>query len=137
MNDVVVGVDRSETARSAAHKAARLAEAYGANLHLVTCAEPTASVSAGVGSDRFETDWVAEAEQFLKGLAYDLPYDRISWNVASGDPAKAIVEEAERVEAGTIVVGNVRTHGVSRVLGSVATSVVKRAPCDVLVAHTT
>lgn len=133
MSDVVVGVDRSETARSAAHTAARLAAAYGVNLHLVTCAEPTASV--GVGSE-FQSDWIDEAEQFLVGLAHDLPYDRITWNVASGDPAKVIVEEAARLRAGTIVVGNVRTHGVARVLGSVAGAVVRRAPCDVLVAHT-
>lgn len=137
MNDVVVGVDRSETARSAGVSAAKLAAALGVNLHLVTCAEPKASVSAGVGSDRFESDWTTEAEQFLEQLAFDLPHDTVTWKVATGDPAHAIVDEATRLDAGTIVVGNVRAQGVSRVLGSVAAAVTKKAPCDVMIAHTT
>jgi nucleotide-binding universal stress UspA family protein len=106
-------------------------------LHLVTCAEPEASVSGGVGSDSFRTDWRHDAEEFLKALARELQHESITWNVSTGDPAGAIVDEATRLGAGTIVVGNVRTHGLSRVLGSVATSVVHKAPCDVLVAHTT
>lgn len=137
MNDVIVGVDQSDTARRAAHAAARLAAAYGVNLHLVTCAEPTAPVSAGIGSDRFETDWASDAEQFLKGLANELPHDSVTWTVSTGDPANAIVEHAERLSAGTVVVGSVRTQGVARVLGSVASGVIKKSPCDVLIAHTT
>ena len=137
MHDVVVGVDESDTARSAAYRAATLAAAYGVNLHLVTCAEVTAPVSVGIGSDRFESDWKTEAEQFLKQLAFDVPHNEVTWNVGSGDPAHVIVDEAKRIGASTIVVGNVRTQGRSRVLGSVASAVTKRSPCDVLIAHTT
>ncbi|MCP3973298.1 MAG: universal stress protein, partial [bacterium] len=36
-----------------------------------------------------------------------------------------------------IVVGNRRVQGIARVLGSVASDVAKRAPCSVLIAHTT
>jgi len=136
MNDVVVGVNRSEPALAAGHSAAKLAAAYGVNLHLVTCAERTPPISAGVGSDRFESDWLTAAEEFLKRLAFDLPHDDVTWNVSSGDPASAILDEAKRLDAGTIVVGNARTQGASRVLGSVASAVTKKAPCDVLIAHT-
>ncbi len=137
MSDVVVGVDRSDSARRAAHTAGRLATAYGANLHLVTCAKPEAPQSGGVGSDQFTTDWEHEAEEFLKALAREVPHDSITWSVLASDPANAIVDEATRVGASTIVVGNVRAQGVSRVLGSVASAVIRKAPCDVLVAHTT
>jgi nucleotide-binding universal stress UspA family protein len=136
VNVVVVGVDRSETARSAAYAAARLAKAYGTSLHLVTCAEPTPPDTKAVGSDRVRTDWVDHAEHFLARLADEVPHDAVTWSVSTGDPASVIVEEAERLGAGTIVVGNVRVQGLSRVLGSVAASVMRKAPCDVLIAHT-
>jgi nucleotide-binding universal stress UspA family protein len=104
---------------------------------MVTCAKPEAPQAAGVGSDQFTTDWEHDAEEFLKALAREVPHDSITWSVLTNDPASAIVAEASRVGASTIVVGNARTQGVTRVLGSVASAVVRKAPCDVLVAHTT
>ena len=62
MNDVVVGIDRSETARRAAETAAELATGYGANLHIVMCVDRTSSVDIAVGSDRFHADWLTDAE---------------------------------------------------------------------------
>jgi len=46
-------------------------------------------------------------------------------------------DEATRLEARTIVVGNRRVQGVTRVLGSIAADVTKHAPCDVLIANST
>jgi nucleotide-binding universal stress UspA family protein len=47
-----------------------------------------------------------------------------------------LCEEATRLEARAIVVGNRRVQGMSRVLGSVAADVTRQAPCDVVVANT-
>jgi nucleotide-binding universal stress UspA family protein len=136
MKDIIVGVDRSETARTAAKHAAELAAAYRANLHVVMCVERGASHEVTVGSDRFRTSWLADAEQFLTDVTRSLPHDQVTQSVALGDPAKMLCEEAERLEARAIVVGNRRAQGVSRVLGSVAGDVTKHAPCDVMVANT-
>ena len=65
-----------------------------------------------------------------------LPHDQITFTVGLGDPARFLCEEAGRLRARAIVVGNRRVQGVARVLGSVAADVVKQAPCDVLVANT-
>ena len=51
-------------------------------------------------------------------------------------PADALINEAERLEAELIIVGNRRMQGVSRLLGSVANEVAHNAPCDVLVVKT-
>ena len=51
-------------------------------------------------------------------------------------PADALINEAERLEAEVIVVGNRRMQGVSRLLGSVANEVAHNAPCDVLIVKT-
>ena len=136
MHDVVVGIDRSDTARRAAEAAAELATAYGANLHIVMCVERTKSVDVSVGSDRFHADWLTDADQFLDAVGWKLQAPSITRTVGLGDPASMLCEEAQRLQARTIVVGNRRVQAVSRVLGSVASDVTRRSPCDVLVAQT-
>lgn len=136
MNDIVVGIDRSETARRAAHRAAELAAAYGANLHLVMCVERTAPIEFGVGSDRFRIDALSEADAFLLDVRQTLQCEQATRTVGLGDPAATLCEEAERLDARAIVVGNRRVQGMSRVLGSVAGDVTKSSPCDVLVVNT-
>jgi nucleotide-binding universal stress UspA family protein len=136
MKDVVVGVDRSATARRAAEAAAELAEAYGANLHVVMCAGRNKPVDISVGSDQFHTDWISEAGQFLDDLVRRLATSSVTRTVGVGDPAKMMCEEAQRLEARAIVVGNRRAQGLSRVLGSVAGDVTRQAPCNVLVVNT-
>lgn len=137
MNDIVVGIDRSETAAKAARVAAEMARALGVNLHLVTCTEKSRSVDLKVGSDQFHTDWLAEAEQFLKDAARELPHDQITHAIGTGNPATFLCDEARRLDARTVVVGNRRVQGMSRVLGSVAGDVLKSADCDVLIVNTT
>ena len=137
MNDVIVGVDRSGTARRAAEAAARLAAERGCNLHLVMCVDRTTRVDMEVGGDRFFSDSVSEAGDFLRSLQTALPHGTITRCVGSGDPAEMLCAEAARLHASTIVVGNRRVQGVSRVLGSGAGSVLRGAPCDVLIAQTT
>jgi nucleotide-binding universal stress UspA family protein len=136
MSSIVVGVDRSDTARRAANAAADIASALGADLHVVMCADRERSVDIKVGGDSFHSDWLADANQFLSDLARQLPHGDVTTSVAEGDPAKAICEEAERLDARLIVIGNKRVQGLARVLGSVAGDVMKHAHCDVYVANT-
>ncbi len=136
MRDIIVGIDRSETARAAAKAAAELAKAYDTNLHVVMCVERTKPVNINVGGDVFHSDWVTQAEEYLDSVVRSLPHDAISRSVGEGDPAKTLCAEAEQLDARAIVVGNKRTKGVARILGSVASDVIKLAPCDVLVANT-
>ena len=134
---IVVGVDESDTARRAARTAAELAECLGAPLHLVMAVHHRSPDVQVVGSDTFKVDSVTTAGQFLDGLILELQCSAATHNVSLGDPAAAICEEADRLNARMIVVGNRRTRGLSRLLGAVATDVVHRASCDVLVANTT
>jgi nucleotide-binding universal stress UspA family protein len=137
VNDVVVGVDRSETAMRAATVAAEMAQALGVNLHLVTCADKSGSADVRVGSDRFHTDWLTEAEQFLRDTGRRLGAEQVTYAVRSGNPATELSDEARRVDARMLVVGNRRVQGLARVLGSVASDVLKQADCDVLIVDTT
>lgn len=135
MDEIVVGVDGSDTAHEAARRAAELAAALGVGLHLVTSVKRQgANVSAA--GEKWHIDSFSSGEQLLDSLTVELGVEPTTKSVHTGDPADVLCAEAERLDAQMIVVGNRRVQGASRLLGSVATHVVRHAGCDVLVAHT-
>ncbi len=137
MVGVVVGVDESETALGAAQRAAALASAVGEPLHLVMAMKPGSSEVIQSGNDRYFVDWVSRARGVLTDIARQIGAPEATKAIGGSDPAKAICAEAARLDASLIVVGNRRVQGVKRLLGSVATEVLRHAPCDVLVVETT
>lgn len=138
MNEIIVGVDGSETARMAAVAAAEMANNYNLPLHLVmSMTRNTSQEVQGGGSERWHVDSIGVAEDLLKSLAGKLKATTpVSHAVVLSDPAMALCEEATRLDASAIVVGNKRVQGAARVLGSIAGDVAKRAPCNVLIVHT-
>lgn len=135
---VVVGVDESETAFAAAQVAAELAEALGAPLHVVSAFTQQASEVITGGGETWVVDAAEPARATAAGVALKLssPTRTITSAAVAGKPAEAVVREAERIEAGLIVVGNRRVQGVARALGSIASSIAHHAPCDVYIAKT-
>lgn len=133
---IVVGVDQSDTARRAVLRAAEVATALNAPLHLVMAASPGRADGMATETGH-HVDWLAGAEQFLDALSGELTVSTITHAVVDGDPAAAMCDEAERVHAQMIVVGNRRVQGIARVLGAIATDVARRASCDVLISDTT
>jgi nucleotide-binding universal stress UspA family protein len=138
VNEIIVGVDGSETAREAAIQAAELASNYNRPLHIVTSMTRNVSQQVrGGGSETWHFDSLSVAEQTLKALAGELKTTTpITHAVVNSDPATALCEEATRLNASMIVIGNKRVQGAARVLGSIAGDVAKRAPCNVLIVHT-
>jgi nucleotide-binding universal stress UspA family protein len=51
-------------------------------------------------------------------------------------PANALIEEAQKLDARFVVVGNKHVQGASRMLGSVATAVARHIKTDLYIAHT-
>lgn len=138
MNEIVVGVDNSPTARAAALQAAEMAANYSRPLHIVMAVSNNdVHEVRGAGSERFRIDLISAAEQSLLALAGDLRATTpVTTAVIVSDPATALCDQARLLEASTIVVGNKRVQGAARVLGSIAAKVAKAAPCDVYIVHT-
>jgi nucleotide-binding universal stress UspA family protein len=136
VNEIVVGVNESDTAYRAAQAAARLASEADAELHVVMCVDRSTKV-LHVSGETWHIDSVAEAEQYVASLAGELAPPKVSHTISFDDPVKALCSAAEKLDARMIVVGNRRVQGAGRVLGSVALDVLRKAPCDVLVANTT
>lgn len=135
---VIVGVDGSESAARAAETAARIAVALGTDLLVVSAFSPNAADRDEVADEVLTTREVAEqlASEAAEPLRATYPGLSIAADAEPGRPADALVFAAEQASAELIVIGNKRVQGVSRLLGSVAVDVVRRAPCDVYIAHT-
>jgi nucleotide-binding universal stress UspA family protein len=137
MKTFVVGITTDETAQEAAHQALDLARALGATVHFVTAVEDNTETVIGSGRDRATVDGLSvvrsQIERLLTEIGTEVPY---TVRTVEGDPAKALIQEAERTEADLIVVGNVRMQGMARVLGSVGNDVSHKAPCNVLIVKT-
>ena len=137
-NVIIVGVDGGAPSQRAARRAAELAATTGAHLHVLVAVDDTAVAeyrdrpgSEGVTSGEVAESVASDVAQDLKGVT---PF--VTSGILHGKPATALVEEAERLDASLIVIGNKRAQGIGRVLGSVASSVIGHAHCDVYVVKT-
>lgn len=132
---ILVPTDFSETAEHGVAYAFKLAQTLGAKVHLVhVFVLPVPPESAGLAASMF-SDAEEAAEERLEGTVakyQDLPSFGTS-RVTTGDPVTAIIDAAKAVSADMIVIGTHGRRGVQRMLlGSVAESVLRAAPCPVL-----
>ena len=133
---VVCGVDHSEAGVAAARAAALVTEPNG-TLTLVTAHDPSAAVHAGWSMSHVLRELEQEAVEALEeGKQAVWPLHDAQAKLIDGDPLEALLREIERVDGTLVVVGS---HGFSRptgiALGSVATHLLHRSPCPVLVAR--
>jgi nucleotide-binding universal stress UspA family protein len=138
MTVYVVGTDGSETAAKAAERAGELAQATGATVHVVCAYTHRGTTTIQAGSDTFFVSALTDAEDIAQRQASALRAVGVTVTIAAldGKPAAIILDEAKRVGADLIVVGNRRMQGVQRILGAVANDIVHHADCDVLVVKT-
>ena len=143
---IVVGTDGSETAGEAVRQATELARATGAKLDIVSAYEPVPAsrlreeggeipgdVAYAIGP-REDVNVILEAAAVPAREAGV----EVNTHAREGDPADAILDVAEELDASLIVVGNKGMTGAQRfLLGSVPNKVSHHAPCSVYIARTT
>jgi len=139
MSTYVVGTDGSETAALATRRAAELARATGARLHIVSAFTGRGTTTIGSGSETMLMSNLGSAEQIAEQEAAAFRAEGLDAvaTIREGKPADVLLDTARDVDAELIIVGNRRMQGMSRVLGAVANEIVHRAPCDVLLVKTT
>lgn len=144
---IVVGTDGSETAGEAVRQAVELAKQTGARLNIVSAYEPVsprrvegeqaeapADVQHEIGP-REDVNLVLDA---AAATAREDGVADVQTVPVEGDPAEALLNAAESVDADLIVVGNRGMTGARRfLLGSVPNKVSHHAPCSVLIVRTT
>lgn len=141
-NVIVVGTDGSERAAIAVTEAMVLAKATGGKLHVVHAVHP--AVEAGYTESKSGQLTIDKARHGVEGFRAALMDEAARQGVeaevhnpGSTDPADALIEAAESLDADLVVVGNKGTTGVSRfVLGSVPNKVAHHCPCSVMIVNT-
>lgn len=134
-NKVLAAIDLSEEANDVAAKAARLAAAHQAELHLVHVIEPLSFAYGGdipIDFSTIQEEIQRQAETQLRALCSKLtiPVERL--HIVLGRPENEIHTLAEKLDADLIIVGSHGRHGLALILGSTANGVLHGAKCDVL-----
>ena len=125
--------DFSENSEFAFRVACALARDYNARLILLHVIPPPTMIYAG-GPIPAET-WPSteEAQEKLRQLEGRAHKVRVESQVLEGDPVDMILRAAEETGSDVIVMGTHGRTGLGRLLlGSVAESVIRKAPCPVL-----
>jgi nucleotide-binding universal stress UspA family protein len=136
---IVVGIDGSQQALEAARQAALLQDVDG-QLTLVAAWDILPVIAGGpttVAYDFAEALQRTTAEKaLLAARDYIAPYTAATGKLVRGTPESQLLEEIERDEDTLVAVGS---SGTGRLLGivegAVATEIVHKAPCSVLVAR--
>jgi nucleotide-binding universal stress UspA family protein len=139
VRNVVVGVDGSDQSRHAARVGADIARKNGAVLHLVTIVRPPEGWWGIVGSPPTPSALsksLTEAQREILDAAIaeiDLSDMEVIQIEDVGDPARMLLDYAERIDADVMVIGRRGAGLIERImLGSVANRLAHDATCPVM-----
>ena len=143
---IVVGTDGSDTATEAVRQAIELAKLTGAKLEIVAAFEPVPQTrlreeqGEAPGDVAYAVGPREDVNETLDGAVGMAKQQGVEAkpNPREGDPADAILDVAEEIEADLIVVGNKGMTGAKRfLLGSVPNKISHHAPSGVYIVRTT
>lgn len=134
---ILIAVDKGAIAAHAVEVGLELAASLKARTAVVHVAQPAVMVGSDAGIPKSELMEMAltEGAQLLARLHENSHLPELAHEyLEGGDPATEIVHAAREWPADVIVMGTHGRDGLSRLLqGSVAESVLRHAPCPVLV----
>jgi nucleotide-binding universal stress UspA family protein len=138
---IVVPVDLSEieVSQTALERAVALASMTNASLHLVYVRSILPITFMEYVPPSFDEEQQADCEKRMAELAEKLPLtdkSKLTSAVRMGSIYNEILAEAELRKADLIVIGSHRPAMATYLLGSNATTIVRHAPCSVLVVRT-
>jgi nucleotide-binding universal stress UspA family protein len=140
MKPIVIATDLTSTSENATRLGVTLARDLGVDVILAHAWEPTALVffdaALAVTPETLATK-LRQAQQRLDEIAarYTIEHQKISTRLVEGTPAEAIDALAREVDARLVVVGTQLPRLVTRLLGSVSTSMLHTLQHPVLVVH--
>lgn len=138
---IVVPVDLSEIeiSQAALQRAVALASVTNASLHLVYVRSILPITFMEYVPPSFDEEQQVDCEKRMADLVSKLPLvdkSKLTTSVRMGSIYNEILAEAEQRKADLIVIGSHRPAMATYLLGSNATTIVRHAPCSVLVVRT-
>ena len=137
-SSIVVPVDLSEIdiAQPALDRAVALAAMTNASIHLVYVRSILPVTFMEYVPPSFDEEQQEDCEKRMKALAAKLPLSdksKVTTAVRMGSVYTEVLAEAESAKADLIVIGSHRPAMSTYLLGSNATTIVRHAPCSVMV----
>ncbi len=141
-NNILLATDLSSDWDELCNKATKLAKTFDAKLSFLHIVE---HIPVELASDMMMPPMVdldtphienARAELDSKIDALQLPYKAERW-VELGNTKNEIFRTVEESNIDLLILGNHPRHGLGVLFGSTATSVLHKAPCDVLTVRLT
>jgi nucleotide-binding universal stress UspA family protein len=133
IKNVLFATDFSDNSKIAFRVACALARDYGAHLVIMHVAAPLIGFygeGAVIPEPQAYEDSLREELELVRPTDPNVP---VEYQLAEGDAASEILRIAKECKADVIVLGTHGRSGISRLLmGSVAETVLRRAPCPVL-----
>jgi nucleotide-binding universal stress UspA family protein len=141
---IVVGTDGSETSYKAVERAAALAADAHATL-VIACAyfpeKPDTHTQDILGDEAYQVMGSAPADESVRianDRAVQAGAGKIETECRQGKPGDTLQQVVKDRNADLLVVGNRGLNTLAgRIIGSVPLDVIRHAPIDVLVVHTT
>lgn len=133
--NILVAIDLTEEAPQVLTKASRLAELYGAHLHLMHVVEPVGYAYGGdLPLDLSDLQRQLEDNAATKLAEYAREYgiSEGRHEIVVGRPGAEVKKKAREKGADLIVVGSHGRHGIQLLLGSTANAILHGAEMDVL-----
>jgi universal stress protein A len=137
---ILLATDFSEHSSVALKRAVELAKIYKARLSLIHAVESVAypedtDFLIAPTYEYLETDQILfdQAQERLREIAKKIDIENVQHEVIWGSPKYAVLSYAEAQNVDLIVAGSHGRHGLARLLGSTASSLVSSASSDVVV----
>jgi nucleotide-binding universal stress UspA family protein len=143
---VLVGTDGSASSFRAVERAAKVAADSGAELLIASAYTPISDRDKDravnqLGNDAYKVMGSNPADDALRdaqALAKKAGASKVETKAEAGDPVDILVSMIGSEKVDLCVVGNRGLNSLAgRLLGSVPANISHRAPCDVLIVHTT
>jgi universal stress protein A len=133
---ILLAVDLGEGEDEIGERAAGLAKALDATLHLLHVVDyapmdPSGEAMMPPPAD-VQTELLDGATDRLAAFARQIGFADAPRDVAIGNIKSEIVRAAETISADLIIIGRHQRHGLALLLGSRERSLISAAPCDVL-----
>ncbi len=130
---ILLATDLTPASHPVVKKAMELSKGCGAKLTLIHTVEHLPNYAYGyTGAVDIEKELLDAAKESMSKLGEETHVPEADQIVESGPPKARILDAAEELAVDLIIVGSHGRHGVQRLLGSTAASVLHGAKCDVL-----
>ena len=132
---ILVAIDLSEDSTPVVQRARALADANGAELHLIHVIEPLSFAYGGdipMDFSGIQEEIHQQATQQMRRFSEKNDIDEQHQSIVLGKPEVEIHGIAKELGIDLIVIGSHGRHGLALLMGSTANGVLHGASCDVL-----